>query len=188
MDPQPPPPGGPHVGPPAPLSRRAAWRRVLGPGLITGASDDPSGIATSSQVGAQFGYGLLWTMLFTFPLMAATQEISARIGRVAGRGLAGNLREFAPAPLVYGLTAVLVVANVINLGADLGAIGAALRLLIGGQAHLYTALLALLVFVPYARYVRVLRWLILWLFTYVATVFVVRVPWGEALGLPSCPT
>ncbi|BDP44608.1 iron transporter (plasmid) [Deinococcus aetherius] len=177
----------------APRPRTVSWRRLLGPGLITGASDDdPSGIATYSQVGAQFGSGLLWTMLFTFPLMAATQEISARIGRVTGRGLASNLREFAPAPLLYGVTALLVGANVINLGADLGAMGAALRLLIGGHAHLYTVLLALLsvallVFVPYSRYVRWLRWLTLSLFTYVATVFVVRVPWGEALRATLLP-
>lgn len=177
----------------APRPRTVSWRRLLGPGLITGASDDdPSGIATYSQVGAQFGFGLLWTMLFTFPLMAATQEISARIGRVTGRGLASNLREFAPAPLLYGVTALLVGANVINLGADLGAMGAALRLLIGGHAHLYTALLALLsvallVFVPYSRYVRGLRWLTLALFTYVATVFVVRVPWNEALRATLLP-
>ncbi|GMA17944.1 divalent metal cation transporter (plasmid) [Deinococcus metallilatus] len=177
----------------APRPRTVSWRRLLGPGLITGASDDdPSGIATYSQVGAQFGFGLLWTMLFTFPLMAATQEISARIGRVTGRGLASNLREFAPAPLLYGVTALLVGANVINLGADLGAMGAALHLLIGGHAHLYTALLALLsvallVFVPYSRYVRGLRWLTLALFTYVATVFVVRVPWSEALRATLLP-
>ncbi|GBF04529.1 natural resistance-associated macrophage protein [Deinococcus aerius] len=177
----------------APRRQTVSWRRLLGPGLITGASDDdPSGIATYSQVGAQFGSGLLWTMLFTFPLMAATQEISARIGRVTGRGLASNLREFAPAPLLYGVTALLVGANVINLGADLGAMGAALHLLIGGHAHLYTALLALLsvallVFVPYSRYVRGLRWLTLALFTYVATVFVVRVPWSEALRATLLP-
>ncbi|HEY0270796.1 MAG TPA: divalent metal cation transporter, partial [Sphingomonas sp.] len=106
---------------------------ILGPGLITGASDDdPSGIATYSQIGAQFGYDLGWTLLFSWPLMCAIQEISARIGRVTGRGIAGNFRRHYPAPLVYGVVGLLLIANVINLGADLGAMAAALQLLIGG--------------------------------------------------------
>src|SRR5579864_4267814 len=114
----------------------STWRRLfllLGPGLITGAADDdPSGIATYSQAGAQFGYSTGWVMLFTWPLMAAIQEISARIGRVTGKGIAANLREHYPAPLLHGIVALLVTANFINLGADLGAMGDALRLLIGG--------------------------------------------------------
>jgi NRAMP (natural resistance-associated macrophage protein)-like metal ion transporter len=106
--------------------------KVLGPGLITGASDDdPSGIATYSQVGAQFGYGLSWVMLFSWPLMCAIQEISARIGRVTGRGIAGNLRHHYPRGIGYAIVLLVVVANVINLGADLGAMGAGLKLLIG---------------------------------------------------------
>src|SRR5260370_5581892 len=118
-----------------------AW---LGPGLITGASDDdPSGIATYSQVGAQFGYGMAWVMLFSYPLMAAIQEISARIGRVTGRGIASNIRAPYPARLVRGIAALLLVADTITLGADLGAVGAALRLLIGGPVHLYVVLLAI---------------------------------------------
>ncbi|MBI0445530.1 MULTISPECIES: NRAMP family divalent metal transporter [Deinococcus] len=159
----------------------------LGPGLITGASDDdPSGIATYSQVGAQFGYGLLWSMLFSYPLMATIQEISARLGRVTGHGVAGNLRRHYPPGWLWGLTALLVVANIINLGADIGAMGEALRLLVGGPALLYAALFAaasvlLQVFVPYTRYTRILKWLTVSLFAYVATVFVVRVPWGLAL-------
>src|ERR671938_148781 len=115
---------------------RALWRRiltVLGPGLITGASDDdPSGIATYSQAGAQFGYSLSWVMLFTYPLMAAIQEISARIGRVTGKGIAANLREHYPLWLLRVFVVLLLIANFINLGADLGAMGDALRLLIGG--------------------------------------------------------
>jgi NRAMP (natural resistance-associated macrophage protein)-like metal ion transporter len=156
---------------------------ILGPGLITGASDDdPSGIATYSQAGAQFGYDLGWTMLFSWPLMCAIQEISARIGRVTGRGIAGNLKKHYPAALVYGLVALLVIANTINLGADMGAMGASLKLVIGGPAPLYVALFGVVsiileVFVRYARYVKVLKWLTLSLFAYVGAAFVVHVPW-----------
>lgn len=165
---------------------RNFWQK-LGPGLITGASDDdPSGIGTYSQVGAQFGYAMLWTMLFSYPLMSAIQEISARIGRVTGQGIAGNMRMYYPRWLTYIITGLLVVANVINLGADIGAMGAALKLLIGGSAMVYSTLFALAsvllqVFVPYGKYVNFLKWLTLVLFAYVGTVFVVRVPWAEAL-------
>jgi NRAMP (natural resistance-associated macrophage protein)-like metal ion transporter len=158
---------------------------VMGPGLITGASDDdPSGIATYSQVGAQFGYGLAWTLLFSYPLMAAIQEISARIGRVTGYGIAGNLRRHYPRWLSTSVVAMLMTANVINLGADLGAMGAALKLLISGPALLYVCLFGLLsitleVFTRYARYVSVLKWLCLSLFSYVICAFVVEVPWRE---------
>ncbi len=156
---------------------------VLGPGLITGASDDdPSGIATYSQVGAQFGYGLAWVMLFSWPLMCAIQEISARIGRVTGRGIAGNLKRHYPLGVVYSVVGLLVLANVINLSADLGAMGAALKLLIGGPALLYVALFGLLtvlleVFSRYSRYVSILKWLTLSLFAYVGVAFVVDIPW-----------
>ena len=157
---------------------------VLGPGLITGASDDdPSGIATYSQTGAQFGYDLGWTLLFSWPLMCAIQEISARIGRVTGRGLAGNLKLHYPLVVVYGLVAMLVVANVINLAADMGAMGAALRLVIGGPALLYVVgfgvVSAILeIFVRYSRYVSVLKWLTLSLFAYVGVALVVKMPWA----------
>jgi len=105
----------------------------LGPGLITGASDDdPSGIATYSQVGAHFGYGLLWTMPFSYPLMAVIQEISARIGRVTGRGIAGNIRRHYSKPILYGIVSLLLIANIFNLGADIGAMGAAAKLLLPG--------------------------------------------------------
>jgi NRAMP (natural resistance-associated macrophage protein)-like metal ion transporter len=167
---------------------------ILGPGLITGASDDdPSGIATYSQVGAQFGYGLAWTLVLTYPLMCAIQEISARIGRVTGVGIAGNLRKYYPAWLLSGIVGLLLLANTINIGADLGAMAAALRLMIGGPQLLYVALFAIAsalleIFVRYSRYVSVLKWLTLSLFAYVATVFVVKVQWadvGYALIAPS---
>ena len=160
---------------------------IMGPGLITGASDDdPSGIATYSQVGAQFGYGLSWTLVFSYPLMDATQEISARIGRVTGRGIAGNLRRYYPSWLLRGIVTLLLLANVINIGADLGAMGAALKLLIGGPAFLYVVAFAALsigleVFVRYSRYVSILKYLTLSLLAYVATVFVVGVPWLKVL-------
>jgi NRAMP (natural resistance-associated macrophage protein)-like metal ion transporter len=156
---------------------------VMGPGLITGASDDdPSGIATYSQAGAQFGYQLAWSLLLTYPLMCAIQEISARIGRVTGRGLAGNLMRHYPAWLVYSIVALLIIANTINLGADLGAMAAAVNLLLPGPMLLYVlgfAVISILleVFVRYSRYVSVLKWLSLSLFAYVATVFMVEVPW-----------
>ena len=168
--------------------------RTLGPGLVTGASDDdPSGIATYSQVGAQFGYGLLWTMLFSYPLMAGIQEISATIGRVTGRGIAGNLRKHYAAPIMYGMVLLVLVANVINLGADIGAMGAAVKLLVGGPALLYAAGFAvasvcLETFLPYDRYARLLKWLCLALFAYVATVFVIHVPWGRALRATVVPS
>ncbi|HLY55001.1 MAG TPA: divalent metal cation transporter, partial [Stellaceae bacterium] len=169
---------------PVTAPKRPKLLQVMGPGLITGASDDdPSGIATYSQVGAQFGYGLAWTLLFSYPLMAAIQEISARIGRVTGFGVAGNLRRHYPAWLSGGLVLLLLIANVINLGADLGAMGAALRLLIAGPALLYVCAFGLLsaaleIFTRYARYVSILKWLCLSLFSYVICAFVVKVPWG----------
>ncbi len=158
---------------------------IMGPGLITGASDDdPSGIATYSQAGAQFGTQLGWTLLLTYPLMCAIQQISADIGRVTGLGLAGNLRRHYPAWLLYGLVGLLLVANTINIGADLGAMGAALKLLVGGPPLAYVLLFAVAsvlmeTLLRYARYVSVLKWLTLSLFAYVATVFVVGVPWGQ---------
>ncbi|HSU06579.1 MAG TPA: divalent metal cation transporter, partial [Acetobacteraceae bacterium] len=159
--------------------------QIIGPGLITGASDDdPSGIATYSQVGAQFGFGLAWTLVISYPLMAAIQEISARIGRVTGTGIAGNLRRYYPAWLSGSLVFLLVGANIINLGADLGAMGAALKLLIDGPALLYVAGFgvlsgALQIFTRYARYVSILKWLSLSLFSYVICAFVVHVSWAD---------
>jgi NRAMP (natural resistance-associated macrophage protein)-like metal ion transporter len=167
---------------------RNLWRRILailGPGLITGASDDdPSGIATYSQAGAQFGYSMTWLMLFTWPLMAAIQEISARIGRVTGKGIAANLREHYSVWLLRPIVTLLLIANFINLGADLGAMGDALRLLIGGPRGFYVILFAaacttLEIFSSYQRYVKILKWMTLSLFAYVATALIVHVPWGE---------
>ena len=173
--------------------KRPRLAEVMGPGLITGASDDdPSGIATYSQAGAQFGYNLGWTLLLTYPLMSAIQQISAWIGRVTGRGLAGNMRQHFPAWVLYGIVGLLVVANTLNIGADLGAMAAALQLLVGGPVLVYVALfglasVALEVFVRYARYVSVLKWLTLSLFAYVACVFVVGVPWGEVAARMVAP-
>jgi NRAMP (natural resistance-associated macrophage protein)-like metal ion transporter len=158
---------------------------TLGPGLVTGASDDdPSGIATYSQVGAQFGYGLLWTMLLSYPLMAAIQEISARIGRVTGSGISANLRKNYPNPLLYSVLAAVGIANVFNLGADIGAMGAALHLIIAGSVNIFVllfgaiSLLAILL-VPYSRYVCYLKWLTLSLFSYVGVILFVHVSWRE---------
>ena len=176
-------PPSPGKAPDVKQPERPKLRDILGPGLITGASDDdPSGIATYSQAGAQFGYGLTWTLLFSYPLMVAIQQISARIGRVTGNGLAGNLRQHFPSWALYCVVGLLLIANTINIGADLGAMGAALGLLIGGPTMAYVAGFALVtvlleVFVRYARYVSVLKWLTISLFAYVATVFVVDVPW-----------
>ena len=164
--------------------------KVLGPGLITGASDDdPSGIATYSQAGALYGFGLLWTMVITYPLMVAVQEISARIGRTTGRGLAGNIIRHYPASIVYGLVGLLFCANVINIAANLGAMGDAVAMLAGGPHLVYVVIFGVLctlmqVFMQYTRYVAVLKWLTIVLFSYVATLFVVHVPWaGVAKGL-----
>ena len=170
--------------------------RVLGPGLITGASDDdPSGIATYAQAGAQFGYTLGWTMLFTYPLMVAIQMISARIGRVTGHGIAGLLRLHYPRWLLDITVGLLLVANVINLGADLGAMADALALLLPGPRPLYVIgfcalCVGLQVFLNYARTVRVLKWLSLALFAYVATGAIVHVDWPAftlALLVPHLP-
>jgi NRAMP (natural resistance-associated macrophage protein)-like metal ion transporter len=169
---------------------RSRFLRVLGPGLVTGASDDdPSGIATYSQAGAQFGFSMTWTLLFTYPLMAAIQEISARIGRTTGRGIAANLRRFYPSWVLQGVVALLLIANMINIGSDLGAMGDAAAQLIGGPKSLFVVVFAVVcttlqVFVQYSRYVNVLKWTTLSLFAYFGTVLVVDVPWSEvARGL-----
>ncbi|HVE01607.1 MAG TPA: divalent metal cation transporter [Sphingomicrobium sp.] len=168
----------------------------LGPGLITGAADDdPSGIATYSQAGAQFGPNMLWTVVFTYPLMLAVQSICARVGRVTGNGLASNLLGVFPRWVVMGLVALLFVANTINIGADVAAMGAAAQLLIGSGQTWFTiaaAIVSLLlqIFVPYHRYVHFLKWLTLVLFAYVAVVFTVDIDWGHVLRhvvLPDAP-
>jgi NRAMP (natural resistance-associated macrophage protein)-like metal ion transporter len=165
----------------------SGFLKALGPGLVTGAADDdPSGIATYSQIGAQFGYTLGWTMLFSYPLMTAVQGLSAGIGAVSGSGLSKNLKRHYSPWLAYGATALLFIANFINIGANLAAMGAALRLLAGGPQVLYALMFGIVcalvqVLVPYPAYVRVLKWLTLSLFAYVAVVLVVGVPWEQAL-------
>ena len=165
----------------------------LGPGLITGASDDdPSGIATYSQVGAQFGYGLLWTMLLSYPLMAAIQEICARIGRVTGCGLAANLRKSYPRPVLYFVLIAMTMANVFNLGADIGAMGTSLALIVPANVMLLTvifgviSLLAVL-FIPYSTYAKYLKWLTFSLFAYIGVVFFVHIPWPTVLRATLIP-
>ena len=184
----------PHQKTPAKRETKTGLLQALGPGLITGASDDdPSGIATYSQVGAQFGYGMLWVMLFSYPLMCAIQEISGQIGRVTGRGIAGNLRKFYHPVFLYAIVFLVLVANVINIGADIGAMGSAVNLLVGGPVLVYASLFALAsvgleIFLPYDKYSNVLRWLCMALFAYVATVFAVHVPWGAALKSTVIPS
>src|SRR5438270_6561222 len=166
----------------------ATLRRVwaaLGPGLVTGAADDdPSGIATYSQAGAQFGYALTWTMFLTLPFMAAIQIISAWIGWQTRKGLAANLTRQLPPPLLFALIALLVIANTINIAADLAAMGEALKLVIGGPQVFYALVfggicLALEVFVPYHRYAGILKLMAMVLLVYVAAAFSVKLPWGE---------
>ena len=158
----------------------------LGPGLVTGAADDdPSGIATYSQAGAQYGYGLLWSVLLTTPLMIGIQIVSARIGRVTGHGLAANIRDHYPAWLLHGIVALLLFANTVNIAADLSAMGNALQLVVGGVSEIYILFFALLsvvlqIFVPFPRYAPILKWMTLSLLAYVATVFAVEVRWNEA--------
>ncbi|MGA2550299.1 MAG: divalent metal cation transporter [Burkholderiaceae bacterium] len=168
------------------------WTRVkehplsrLGPGLITGvADDDPSGIATYSQAGAQFGLNLLWTMPLALPLMAAIQLMCARIGRVTGKGLAANLKSAFPPSVVRGAVGLLLVANVLNIAADVAAMGEVAELVSGVNRHLMTAFFVVLtlllqIFIPYHRYVVFLKWLTLSLFAYAAVLFTVHVPWGQ---------
>ena len=171
------------------MERRASripLLKRLGPGLITGAADDdPSGIATYSQAGAQYGYGLLWSVFLTTPLMVGIQIVSARIGRVSGHGLAANIRDHYPPWLLYSIVSLLLFANTLNIAADLGAMGAALQLLVGGSSEIYVIFFALLsltlqIFIPFPKYAPLLKWLTLALLGYVATVFVIEVPWFEA--------
>jgi NRAMP (natural resistance-associated macrophage protein)-like metal ion transporter len=162
-----------------------SWLAKLGPGLITGAADDdPSGIATYSQAGARFGFDMLWSMLLSYPFMVAIQIISARIGRVSGHGLATNMRRHYPRWILHMTVLLLMAANVINIAADLAAMGDALKLLVGGSSRWYAAgfgilSLILQIYLPYTRYVRILKWLTLALLAYVAAVFVIKVPWSE---------
>src|SRR5436853_5325679 len=165
--------------------RGVSWFRRLGPGLITGAADDdPSGIATYSQAGAQFGLNMLWTMPLAFPLMAAIQSMCARIGRVTGKGLAANIKTAFPPVVLQAVVLLLLLANTLNIAADVAAMGEVAELVTGFNRHLMTTLfvigtLLLQVFVPYHRYVFFLTWLTLSLLAYAAVLFTVHVPWGQ---------
>jgi NRAMP (natural resistance-associated macrophage protein)-like metal ion transporter len=169
------------------VAEKKSFLQSLGPGLITGAADDdPSGIGTYSQVGAQFGYGLSWSLLFSLPFMTVIQDVSAQIGSVTGRGIAANLRRHYPRPLLWSAVILLLLANVINLGADLSAMGAAMQMLVGGEVVAYTLGFGLLcvvleIFLSYRQYAAVLKFTTLSLFAYVAVVLTVHLPWGEAL-------
>jgi NRAMP (natural resistance-associated macrophage protein)-like metal ion transporter len=158
----------------------------LGPGLITGAADDdPSGIATYSQAGAQFGYGLLWTMVLAYPLMSAIQLVSAHIGRVTGAGLANNLVSTFPKRIVGLLIGILLIANIINIGADLSGMAASAALVVGGGEHAFVIAFAIVsvllqLFVSYRDYARILKWLTLSLFAYVGVLLAVQTDWKAA--------
>ncbi len=177
-----------------PPKKKKSWISRLGPGLITGASDDdPSGIATYSQAGAAFGYGLLWTMVLSLPLMAAIQEISARIGRVSGHGIAGNIRRHYSPWVLFPIVGILVVTNTINIGADIGAMGAAVQLLIGGPALLYSglfvcAIIALQMFGSYAGMSGIFKILAMALLAYLLTALLARVQWASAIKAALWPT
>lgn len=180
----------PHETPP-PNSTSSPTRQgllgALGPGVVTGASDDdPSGIATYSQIGAQFGLGLIWTVLLTLPLMTAIQEICGRLGRVTGQGLAANLKQHTSRRLLFIIISLVVIANIINIAADIMALGAATALILPGSPHIYSLILTIVslmlqIFIPYHRYVFILKWLTLSLLSYVLTIFVVEANWQQVL-------
>ncbi|MCO5400482.1 Nramp family divalent metal transporter [Ralstonia soli] len=170
-----------------PVADDAPWYRRLGPGFITGAADDdPSGIATYAQAGAQAGTGMLWTLLLTLPLMIAIQLVSARLGRVSGAGVVANIRRHHSPWLAYAFVVLVTLANIINVGADIAAMGDSVRLLAGGSTAWYACVFAVVslvlqVWLPYRRYARYLQWTALSLLAYVATAFVVKVDWAHAL-------
>ncbi len=172
---------------PAPSRRLPSFVRHVGPGVVTGAADDdPSGIATYTQAGAQLGTHALWTVFLTLPFMVAIQLVSARIGRQSGQGIVANMKAHVPRAFVTAIVALLLVANTINIAADIGAMGAALRLVIGGGEHFHGALfgaatILLQVFVPYRRLAPLLKWFTLSLFVYVATAFTIDVPWSTVM-------
>jgi len=169
------------------VRRFPAFLRHVGPGVVTGAADDdPSGIATYTQAGAQFGTGVLWTVFLSLPFMVAIQLVSARIGRQSGQGIAANLRQHTPRSFLAAIVALLVVANTVNIAADIAAMGQALQLVVGGGAHLFAVGFGILtvllqVFVPYRKLAPILKWLTLTLFVYVAAAFTVSIPWQRVL-------
>ena len=169
------------------LHRIPSFLRHVGPGVVTGAADDdPSGIATYTQAGAQFGTGVLWTVFLSLPFMVAIQLVSARIGRQSGQGIAANLRQHTPRAFLITIVVLLTVANTINIAADLAAMGEALQLVVGGGEHFHTVVFGVLtvllqVFVPYRRLAPILKWLTLSLFVYVAAAFTVEIPWRQVM-------
>ncbi|NBX00442.1 MAG: divalent metal cation transporter [Methylophilaceae bacterium] len=169
------------------------YLKKLGPGLVTGAADDdPSGIATYSQAGAQYGFGLLWTIVLTYPLMAGIQMICARIGLITGRGITSNMHRCYPVMLTLPLIFLLLIANIINIAADLAAMSDALKLAVGGPRHLYSIIIGvtcilLQVLIPYHRYLPILKWLTLSLFAYVGTVFASHVDWSRVIEATLLP-
>ena len=181
--------------------KHSLWTRIkthpllrVGPGLVTGvADDDPSGIVTYSQAGAQFGLNMLWTMPIAYPLMAAIQVLCARIGRVTGRGLASNIKTTFPPAVLFLLVLLLLIANVLNIAADIAAMGEVAALVTGINWHVMTAFfviltLALQILVPYHRYVYFLKWLTLSLLAYAAVLFTVSVPWSEVFWATLMPS
>ena len=174
-------------------SKLLKFLSLLGPGLTTGAADDdPSGIATYSQTGARFGYGQLWTALYMLPLMMAVQEACARIGMVKGKGIAGILKVHYNSKILYSVVALVTIANIINIGADIGAMAEAAKLLIplpfAVWTLLFTAIILLLeIFTTYKVYAKILKWLALSLLAYPITVFVVQLPWLTVLKATFIP-
>lgn len=168
--------------------------RLLGPGIVTGAADDdPSGIATYSQAGAQFGFRMPWTMLFTWPLMTAVQEACMRIGAVTGKGLAAIIKQHYSKKVLYPIVLLVVCANTLNIGSDIGAMAASTQLLV---PHIPFAILAIVfafvmilleVLIPYRVYIRLLKWLAMALFAYFITAFLINVPWLEVLKMTFIP-
>jgi NRAMP (natural resistance-associated macrophage protein)-like metal ion transporter len=175
------------------IKRAQRFLERLGPGLITGAADDdPSGIATYSQAGAQFGFAMLWSVFLTTPLMVGIQVVSARIGRVTGHGIARNIRDHYPRPLLWFIVSILLVANTINIAADLGAMGEALQLVVGGPQHGHALLFGVLavlmqLFIPYRYLAPILKWLTLSLFAYVAVLIAVDIPWAKLIAATLVP-
>ncbi|WP_081354756.1 NRAMP family divalent metal transporter [Polynucleobacter asymbioticus] len=179
----------------------AIWARIkqhplsrVGPGLVTGvADDDPSGIVTYSQAGAQFGLNMLWTMPFAYPLMSTIQVLCARIGRVTGRGLSANMKLAFPPAVLIALVSILLIANVLNIAADIAAMGEVAQLVTGINWHIMTGAFVLLtlilqILIPYRHYVFFLKWLSLSLLAYGAVLFTVHVPWGEVVWKTFFPT
>ncbi|ANI99946.1 iron transporter [Polynucleobacter wuianus] len=176
------------------MNLSAIWTRIkqhplsrVGPGLVTGvADDDPSGIVTYSQAGAQFGFNMLWTMPFAYPLMSTIQVLCARIGRVTGRGLSANMKLAFPPAVLIGLVSILLLANVLNIAADIAAMGEVAQLVTGINWHIMTGVFVLLtlvlqILIPYRHYVFFLKWLSLSLLAYGAVLFTVHVPWGDVI-------